>query len=360
MRVGADPWLYWRGPDGILRTDADGEVRSGTAGGATDPTIDALAERWTPRPLSIEELARALRAEAASATGARSVTFADLAPDMCPTCAQAGLVQPGASGEVLRCSVCGLLSRPVDPALAVRILEHYAGADGSSYFERTTQADGTYVDGYEFYEEYIEIIRNPAVRRAQLERRMGRCPNRPRAVCDVGAAMGHDVVHLRSLGFDAVGLEPSAYSRRRALEKFGILLEPRPLVEARLPDASFDAVIYSDVFEHLLEPAAELREIPRVLRPGGVLLLELPNQASLVADVLGAAYLYGEHVLFLGPQEAERLLASAGFDVLAAYSEHDEYFLIERLLTQEQSAEVLALRKGERLTVVARTAEADR
>ena len=42
-------------------------------------------------------------------------------------------------------------------------------------------------------------------------------------------------------------------------------------------DASFDAVVCSDVVEHLENPAAALREIARVLRPGGAALVSLPN-----------------------------------------------------------------------------------
>lgn len=42
------------------------------------------------------------------------------------------------------------------------------------------------------------------------------------------------------------------------------------------PDASFDAVICSQVLEHVFEPEVFLREIGRVLRPGGRLVLTVP------------------------------------------------------------------------------------
>lgn len=61
----------------------------------------------------------------------------------------------------------------------------------------------------------------------------------------------------------------------------GILYRARPDVfgdAARLPfaEASFDAVVMLEVLEHLAEPALALREIARVLRPRGVLVLSMP------------------------------------------------------------------------------------
>jgi SAM-dependent methyltransferase len=56
-------------------------------------------------------------------------------------------------------------------------------------------------------------------------------------------------------------------------------LEPWP----DLADGSFNAVLFGEVFEHLLNhPLGILREIHRVLRPGGTLLLTTPNPSTLV------------------------------------------------------------------------------
>jgi SAM-dependent methyltransferase len=47
------------------------------------------------------------------------------------------------------------------------------------------------------------------------------------------------------------------------------------------PDASFDAVICSEVLEHLWEPEKSIAEIERILKPGGTLVLTVPNFASV-------------------------------------------------------------------------------
>jgi SAM-dependent methyltransferase len=56
----------------------------------------------------------------------------------------------------------------------------------------------------------------------------------------------------------------------------------------RLPfeDAEFDLVVSIQVLEHLLDPAAGIRELSRVLRPGGTLLLSTDNRRRLVTKLL--------------------------------------------------------------------------
>jgi SAM-dependent methyltransferase len=68
---------------------------------------------------------------------------------------------------------------------------------------------------------------------------------------------------------------------------------------ARIPfrDATFDIVISSHVAEHLTQPAAVFRELARVLRPGGVLLLLTPNRWHYVT--MGSAILpHAMHLRF--------------------------------------------------------------
>lgn len=60
------------------------------------------------------------------------------------------------------------------------------------------------------------------------------------------------------------------------------------LEQLPLPDVSFDVVLCSQVIEHLLAPAEGARELARVLRPGGVLVLSTDNRANRVTRLLNA------------------------------------------------------------------------
>jgi SAM-dependent methyltransferase len=95
-------------------------------------------------------------------------------------------------------------------------------------------------------------------------------------VLDLGCRSGALTKHLLE-GNSVVGLDVDA----AALEKAAALgIEPvRANVEEPLPfdDASFDAVVAGELFEHLQFPDALVAEIARVLRPGGVLVGSVPN-----------------------------------------------------------------------------------
>jgi len=91
--------------------------------------------------------------------------------------------------------------------------------------------------------------------------------------------------------------------------------------------ASFDMVLFCEIIEHLLmDPAGVLREIRRVLKPGGHLILTTPNVARLenVARLLSGSNVYdpysgygpyGRHNREYNMHELSLLLSATGFRV---------------------------------------------
>ncbi len=113
---------------------------------------------------------------------------------------------------------------------------------------------------------------------------------------DAGCGDGRYLAALAALGplpERIVGVdiaESILDTARRATAVAG--LEPE-LLRAnleRLPlaDAEFDLVVSVQVLEHLLDPAAGLKELARVLKPGGTLLLSTDNRRNLITRTLNA------------------------------------------------------------------------
>lgn len=98
-----------------------------------------------------------------------------------------------------------------------------------------------------------------------------------KTILDVGTSGGNFMEVALSYGWQAKGLEPFPddvkVCRDKGLDVMQGLAEELPY-----PDQSFDVVHTSHVFEHLEDPLQAAREAYRVLKPGGLLFIEVPNQ----------------------------------------------------------------------------------
>lgn len=127
-------------------------------------------------------------------------------------------------------------------------------------------------------------------------------PSRAAHVLDVGCFNGSTTFLLALLGYRVTGIDAMPYEERDRLFAghdigFGRvnLNDLAPLEQ--FADGTFDAVIAGEVFEHVLNhPLGLLRELRRVLRPGGTLVLSTPNPST----VQGAARLLFGRTLMWG------------------------------------------------------------
>lgn len=133
--------------------------------------------------------------------------------------------------------------------------------------------------------------------------RIGRADPPPRSLLDVGCwDGGHTERYARALGAAAYGVE-FFDSRALAAESRGITVARLDLETGAFPwpDGSMDVVVSNQVFEHLKNVWRPMSEIHRVLRPGGRLVLSVPNLGSLHNRVLLAAGAQPTSIRTLGP-----------------------------------------------------------
>lgn len=109
-------------------------------------------------------------------------------------------------------------------------------------------------------------------------------PDRPAAtVLDVGCGDGSAAATAARVlnGHRIVGVDWSQDALRRAAPRLSQVVRGE-LTGGGLPFASgsADAVLFSEVVEHLVDPDSALDELHRVLRPGGHLMLSTPNLAA--------------------------------------------------------------------------------
>ncbi len=113
-------------------------------------------------------------------------------------------------------------------------------------------------------------------RRRVIERAVERLALPARArILDAGCGSGRNMVELARHG-EVVGIELSPTSVRLAREReAGEVLEGS-LLDIAVEEGSFDLTVSLDVIEHLEEDVAALRELRRVTKPGGALLVTVP------------------------------------------------------------------------------------
>jgi SAM-dependent methyltransferase len=103
--------------------------------------------------------------------------------------------------------------------------------------------------------------------------------SRKTRILEIGSGKGRLLSHFFRQGYDIRGIEVNRDYIAASGELFGEL--PLSAVDSeKLPaaDGSLDFVLSFDVFEHIPDSDAHLREVNRVLKPGGYYLLQTPNK----------------------------------------------------------------------------------
>jgi SAM-dependent methyltransferase len=183
--------------------------------------------------------------------------------------------------------------------------------------------------GEEDYFDGHDLVSKKRAGLAMLERFERRLGRRGRYL-DVGCGRGEFLWAARQRGWECEGVDPSPAFLEWGRRHLGVEGRFGTLDEVQFPDAFFDAVTMGGVVEHLFNPYEVLREVWRVLRPGGLLWFDAPNEDGLFMR-LGNLYVKGLHrdwVVVLAPtfppyhvqgfnrRSLGRLLGRAGFELL--------------------------------------------
>lgn len=166
----------------------------------------------------------------------------------------------------------------------------------------------------------VESTRRPAL---QLEAEMIQKHVRQGRMLDVGCSAGDFFDFFPAAQWERYGVELSVSTAASTAEKKSAQVVAGTLLDSKFSDDYFDLVSMIDMFYYSDDPLADLVEAKRILKPNGVLALEIAGQAYMFARSRGLVALLldkqwcrlssDSHLYWFNPSGLSRLLNKAGF-----------------------------------------------
>ena len=149
-------------------------------------------------------------------------------------------------------------------------------------------------------------------------------------ILDVGCATGVFLALAKERGWEPYGADISEFAVGHARKRFGIEGFVGNITAANFPDNYFDVITLLDVIEHFSNPVEQLIEVRRILKHDGIVLLNTPNEKSLMKILAHGIYtitlgriqypvkkLYHRyHLYYFSPKTFQQTLEKSGFEVI--------------------------------------------
>jgi SAM-dependent methyltransferase len=179
------------------------------------------------------------------------------------------------------------------------------------------------------------------------------------ALLDIGCGYGFFLEKARQKGWRVFGIEPCDHARAYAKSR-ALAVEAGNLFYQKYVDETFDVVTLFYVLEHLPEPLRYLKEIYRILKPGGVLLVRVPHTTPIVKilksfGIRNRLYDVPSHLSDFSPRTMAMVLEKTGFNDIHTFpgGATRPHPLVERMISCSSGllADFLYIISGKRLLV---------
>ncbi|MEI7596332.1 MAG: methyltransferase domain-containing protein [Bacteroidota bacterium] len=131
----------------------------------------------------------------------------------------------------------------------------------------------------------------------------------PKNLLDIGCGTGAFIDRCAKSKIEVVGIEPDESARNFAINNFSLnVFDESEII--KIADNSYDTITMWHVLEHVSDLEERVKQLKRILKPGGTLFVALPNMASYDAQVYGkfwAAYDVPRHLYHFKKGDVERL-----------------------------------------------------
>lgn len=181
--------------------------------------------------------------------------------------------------------------------------------------------------------------RHPVLKGFFMNLRVSNLPPAPAGgrVLDIGCGRGDFLMACRRKGWEVAGVEQAGAPIMELRQSLGLEVVATTEIDT-LTDSSFDVVTMWHVFEHMADPRETLRQAHRLLRPGGRIVIEVPNYGSWQARMAPREWFHLDvprHLLHFEKSTLSAMLVAEDFrpDRWATFSaEYDAFGMLQTFL----------------------------
>jgi len=132
----------------------------------------------------------------------------------------------------------------------------------------------------------VSIIRENRLRASESQVGLVKQYKNGTYLLDIGCGEGFFLFNASRAGYITKGIELSQDAVEYARREFGLDVEAKPFEELQFPEDHFDVITLWQVLEHMPYPRMILKEVRRILKPGGLLVVSTPNIEGIPAKIL--------------------------------------------------------------------------
>lgn len=220
--------------------------------------------------------------------------------------------------KIVKCAKCDFMF--INPRPISKHIPHYYPDTCANFYKSKTN----------LLDKIFSLFTNEAKKKGVKKERMG-------AILDIGFGAGEYLINKYNEGWKCYGLDISEYAYKKLKKSNPKLnLVNADLINSGFSDNMFDFVHMSAVLEHVPQPLENLKEIYRILKPGGTAFIMVPNQNGLYYRLAkqNAQLLAPQHLVFFTKSTLIQALKIAGFtniNISTDFGNLTSLYLLEKL-----------------------------